>query len=434
MKNKLLIAVSLIALACSDNANASPSEKLKFKGGVVVEGHILSQDIGKSIRFAVERTKASIPAQWVAVRTDASREYSELSLVWNKWIKEAGEESEYKDSNKRFAILDFILCNRDQYNKVYKKNAKDSVTYRVISEIFDNDSHQVHLVEDGASISFIDVSNKVCTFKWSDIYSVEFAERDKMALNGILDVVELKNGPIFRGQIIEKVLGDRIRIKDADGMIQSVLNDDISAIKKEGLNPDVPILNQTRYLDDVNDNVGLIICQQMDHSSPYIQIKSVYGGEKSISMDKIKTITSVENTNYQPLSDYLIEGDEAYFNDVKTPSVICKNKKDGYALGQDSIEKIQQIHLEGGKNTLGVYMSNSDLNKSAVFIPLKNMGNEKEIILSFSKDDILQKSIVAQNQSVSVHNVLHVEYKVSPGYYVLFIPKTQKGYFCRVDN
>ena len=430
--NKPLLTISFIALFCFDNANASPSEKLKFKGGVVVEGHILCQDIGKSIRFAVERTKATIPEQWVATRTDASREYSKLAPIWQNWIKETGKESEYKDSNRKFAILDFILCNKDKYSKLPSRIRKDSVTYRVISEILDNDSHQVHLFEDGASISFIDVSYKVCNFKWSDIYSVEFVERDKMALNGILDVVELKNGSIYEGQIVEKVLGDRIRIKEADGMIRSVLNENISAIKKKGLNPDVPILNQTKYLDDINDCVGLIICQLMDPSSPKIQIKTEYGGEKTISLEKIKTITSVENKNYQPLSDYLIEGDEVYFNNVKTPSVFCKSKKDSYTLEQDSITKIQQILLESGRNTINVYMSNTDLNKSAVFLPLKNIENEKDNYMSFSKDEILQNSIVAQSQSVSLHNVLHKEFKVSPGYYVLFIPKTQKGYFCKV--
>lgn len=430
--NKLLLAISLIALTCYDNANASPTEKLKFKGGVVVEGHILSQDIGKSITFAVECTKATIPGQWVTYRSDVSREYSEIAPVWKKWIKENKKESDYDDSTKQFAILELILCNNSQFSKLDSKIRKDSVTFRVISEILGNNSHQVHLLEDGASICFIDISSKKCNFKWSDIYSVEFNERDKMALNGILDIVELNNGSIYKGQIIEKVLGDRIRIKDADGMLRSVLNEDIRSIKKEGLNPDVPILHQAQYLDDVNDNVGLIICQQVNHSSPQIRLLTEYGGEKSINMEDIKTITSIENKNYKPLSDYLIEGDEAYFNDVKTPSVICKNRKDNYTLEQDSISKIQQIHLEDGKNTIDVYMSNTDLNKSAVFLPLNNIGNEKNINLSFSKDDILQKNIVAQNQSVSVHNVLHKEYKVSPGYYVLFIPKTKKGYFCMV--
>lgn len=430
--NKLLFTISCMALLYTGNAYATCTETLVFKGGVTVEGRILSQTIGKSVRFAVEHTTATIPAQWAVNRSDASREYRELSSAWKEWIKDAGKKAEYKDSTKQFAMLDFILCNKAKFSELSKKSRKDSITYRVLSEILDNDSHQVHLVEDGASISFINISYKVCNFKWSDIQSVKYAERDKMALNGILDVVEHKNGPVYKGQIIEKVFGDRIRIKETDGMVRSVLNEDINAIKKEGLNPDVPIINQAQYLDDVNDIVGLIICQQVNHSSPYIRILTEYGNEKTINMDKINSITSVENKNYQPLSDYLIEDDEAYFNDIKTPSVICKSKRDEYALEHDSLKKIQEIRLLDGKNTLDVYMSNTDLNRSAIFIPLKNMGIGLEIELSFSKDDILQKSIAAQNQSVSVHNVLHLEYQVRPGFYVLFIPKTKKGYFCRV--
>ena len=58
---------------CSCNVYASCPEKLNFKGGVVVEGHIVSQEIGESVQFSVERVKATIPAKWVAARVDANR-------------------------------------------------------------------------------------------------------------------------------------------------------------------------------------------------------------------------------------------------------------------------------------------------------------------------------------------------------------------------
>ena len=428
---KLFVAIGICALVCLGNIHASRTEKINFKGGVVVEGHITSQKLGESITFSVERTNANINSKWIASRRDAGRTYNELPSVWKDWIKESGKESVYQNSNNKFAMQSIRLYDNAKL-KSFKMNQGDSITAKVLSTIFNGESHVVHILEDGAIIGFLDQSPSTCVFNWSDIRSVEYVERESNALNGIIDVVEAKSG-VYKGQIIEKILDDRIRLKTSEGMIRNILNEDIISLKKERLNPNVSILKQTQYFDEVNGTVGLIVSQQMKQNPPYIIILDEKDCERQINMEKIRTIKSVKNKNYESLTDIIIKGDEAYFNKVEIPSVICKNKKGLFTLGKDSVERIKELHIDSDESHLEVLMANNDLNKTAILLPVNKEMDGKDVILSFSYEDVLQKAIASKSQDVSINNTLHLEYTVSHGYYVLYIPKAEKFFFCKIN-
>lgn len=429
---RFIFSISLLAFMCSCNVYASCPEKLNFKGGVVVEGHIVSQEIGESVQFSVERVKATIPAKWVAVRVDANRNYGELNSKWKEWLHETGKESEYKDSKKSFVMLDMRLVDKAKMKSFTKAKQGDSISYHVLSNIFNNDSREVHIFEDGSSISFIDLTNCQCTFKWSDIRSVEFAEREPKALNGIVDVVEETDGLVYKGQIIEKVLSDRIRLKTSDGMIRSILNSNINCIKKEPLNPEVSILKQTPYLDEVNGMEGLITCQQINHTTPYIQFLKRSEDEVQISMDKITTIGSVKNDSYEPLVDIIITGEEAFFNRTRIPAVTCTSKKEGLFIDRDSLKTFHEIALDTKKRTIEVHMANTDQNKSAKLLLVKTLDKENDYNIIFPYKNILQAALIPKEQSVSVNNTLRIKYEVTQGYYVLYIPGIEKGYYCKI--
>jgi len=431
---RFFCTIGILALFCTLNSYAACPEKLNFKGGVVVEGHILSQEIGETITFSVERTFVTMPSKWIAMRVEANRPYSALNATWKQWLKDSGTESEYKESTKEIAMLTLKLLDKSKIKLSTKNKQSDSISYNVLSNIFNKESRLVHVIEDGAYISFIDLSNCVCKFKWSDIYSVEFAEREKHALNGIVDVIEDIDENIYKGQIIEKILEERIRLKKTDGMIVNILNENINSIKKEKLNPDESIFRQAQYLDDVDGTKGIIICQQVNHPSPYIKMLYADENEKQISLDKIKIIRSVENKKYEPLSDIIIESDEVYFDKRKTFPVVCKNRKGAFALEKDSVKNISELYLNQNKHLIEVYFANSIPNKSAIFLPVNNEGTGKDINLSFSYEDVLQKGILPEKQSISINNTLRMVYKVTPGYYVLYIPKTGKCYFCNIKT
>lgn len=428
---KLFVAIGICALVCLGNIHASRTEKINFKGGVVVEGHITSQKLGESITFSVERTNANINSKWIASRRDAGRTYNELPSVWKDWIKESGKESVYQNSNNKFAMQSIRLYDNAKL-KSFKMNQGDSITAKVLSTIFNGESHVVHIFEDGAIIGFLDQSPSTCVFNWSDIRSVEYVERESNALNGIIDVVEAKSG-VYKGQIIEKILDDRIRLKTSEGMIRNILNEDIISLKKERLNPNVSILKQTQYFDEVNGTVGLIVSQQMKQNPPYIIILDEKDCERQINMEKIRTIKSVKNKNYESLTDIIIKGDEAYFNKVEIPSVICKNKKGLFTLGKDSVERIKELHIDSDESLLEVLLANNDLNKTAILLPVNKEMDGKDVILSFSYEDVLQKAIASKSQDVSINNTLHLEYTVIRGYYVLYIPKAEKFFFCKIN-
>lgn len=431
---KVLLIAGVIAVFGVSNTFAFRTEKLNLKGGVIVEGHIQSQVLGKSVTFSVERTYATVRSAWIVDRTIEKIDTNILSNSWKEWVEEQKSPFLIPKDQESIYLSKIEFADRKTMRSNPSAWSKDSLKMTLLSSLFDGNSHQVYLFEEGGYFRFVDLTPKVTKFNMSDIYSIEYKERDKMALNGIVDVVELNtvSGTSYKGQIIEKVLGELTRIKTDDGIIHSILNSEIRCIKKERLNPNTPILNQAQFLDEVNGIRGLIICQNTSSAKPFIQILDENENQKQFDTKEITTIKSIENKCYSPIHDIVIKGQEVYFNRHEAMPVAYSKKKDYYNVIEDSLANIPKLNLDSIDGELVVEMANMPGNTRVSLLPVTNFRVKGKKNYYIPNDIFADGYVSDSSQSVSPNNTLRITYKVERGLYALYVSDKKKFYYCEV--
>ena len=433
MRNKSIYIIC-VSLFCYLNIQSILAEKLNLKCGVVLEGNIVSQMPGKDVTFSVARTHAMVNSFYIAKCDKEIIKINSLDTTWKEWIEE------YNKTNKE-QFHDNIVLSRIELvdkEKMIQNNIlwkKDSIKMNLLSSLFGNAIHKVCVLEEGAYLRFVDLSPAECHINISDIHSIEYAEREATAINGILDVIEVKSKGVYKGQILEKVLGEYIKLKTNEGIILNILNREITSQSKEGLNPNVSILEQTPSLDVVNGIRGIIVCQINDSSKPRIRMIDEDNHEKWFDLKDVQSIQSYKNEKYVPLNDVIINNQDVYFNrSIINPVSSPKKKKDLYVLSKEDISLMAELKLDSENSELTIEMSNTASNKSAILFPVYKIDDGKNKIFAFSTKDIMDKPIAEESETVSKNGTLCKVYKVKKGYYALYVPNSGKYYFCAINN
>ena len=431
---KIIFIIGVVSLLGVCKTFAIRTEKVNLKGGVVVEGHIQSQTLGKSVTFAVERTYATVNSAWIADRSTERVEIKSLKSPWDEWINEQKGTTKLLNGKGSIYLSKIKFADKGSMLSDTSSCSEDSLKRAVLSYLFDDYNHQVFMFEEGAYCSFVDLTPKVAQFNISDIRSIEYKERDSMALNGIVDVIEMKNvsDATYKGQIIEKVPGNLIRIKTDDGIIHSILNSNIKCLRKEKLNPNVSILNQAQFLDNIGGMRGVVICQNLSSSNPYIQMIDEDESQRQFDMKDVNSISSYENRNFDPMHDIVIKGQEVYVNRHEVHPIYCIKKKDKYTVIGDSLADIPKLKLDSIGGNLIVEMANKTGNRRISLLPITRSEVKSKMIYDIPNELFADGYVSANSQSVSVNNTLRLNYKVKKGLYAIYVSDKKKFYFCEV--
>ena len=404
---------------------AYSQEQLILKNGIVVNGHIMQQTLGKDVTFSIEQTEASVCSNWASVSNLNKYESKDLSSEWKRWLKNNYQNYYCGDSLAKLTLgnLEF-----PSVETVYKNNSTcrvDSSKIELLRSFFNNQMHRVLFLEEGDVYRFIDKTQVTHTFNFSEIQSIRYQERNPMEINGILDVIEVKNGPIYKGQVIEKVIGKLVKLKTEEGTIKNIISKEIVCQKKEGLNPDCSILEQAPFFDEIENERGVIIEQY----NSYITFLSENNDEKRIELKSVNQIRSKENPSYKSLLDILVADESVYFNRKLVSSIICKKDKNGlYVIPDSIIDNKEEIVIETYPQELVIEMADNDNNIDIFLFPIQK--TEKKY--SYTYEDMVNKRIHESDKKVTVNKTLRRMYKIRHGVYVLYIPKTEKTYICKI--
>ena len=431
---KIIFIIGVVSLLGVYKTYAIRTEKINLKGGVVVEGHIQSQTLGKSITFSIERTKATVNSAWIADRTIENLDIKALKSPWKEWVEEQKNATKLLNAKESISLSKIRFADISTIRSDTSSWSEDSLKMSVLSYLFDDYNHQVFVLEEGAYYSFVDLTPKVAQFNISDIRSIEYTERDTMALNGIVDVIEMKNvsDATYKGQIIEKVPGKLIRIKTDDGIIHSILNNNIKCLKKEKLNPNVSILKQAQFLDNINGTRGVVVCHSISSSTPFIQMIDEDESQRQFDMKDVTTISSYENKNYDPMFDIVIKGQELFINRLEAHPIGYTKKKEKYTVIGDSLANIPKLKLDSIGGNLIVEMANIIGNARISLLPILGSEVKSKMIYDIPNELFADGYVNASSQSVSVNNTLRLVYKVNKGLYAIYVSDKKKFYFCEV--
>ena len=433
MKRGIFILVTMLFACISMQANSF--ERLFLKNGTMLEGHIKKQTLGESITFRIVRTDITVDSQWISDETEEEVDTNKLDDVWKQWFKESGTP---KPANGTISLTKLRMADKTTIERYRAKNEADSLKMVFVSRVFDEDkSYRVEVKEKGKNVRFVDVTPREYTFQLSEIRSIMFDERDPRAINGIVDVIETTAGNKYKGQIIENILGESIRLKTTKGFVQEIQVKDISKISKEKLNKQIPIVKQAPYLDCINDDKGIITLQYFgkSESEDYMVITDINDEEHRISSSDVKEIGRMANEDYEELNDIEIKKGELYVNRVRVyPVSLQKDKKGMYTLDEKKSKDIKDIKLESGHEEIAIEMANTVDSQSLILFPVKEKVSGKEHSYTFVTDitTLFDKKVSLKSQQVSASNNLRLTYKVRRGTTYVFYKAGEEFFFFKV--
>lgn len=392
---------------------ANRTDRLILKDGTILEGSIRKQVFGKSIEFYTESIEMKIDSQWI--KKEYVDDYNIYSLPdpWKNWFqKKIGQTNSNAIVN--LSRIQFVNDDDTQDN-INENEYLDSLRKSIINK-FDKDNCQVFIKEKGRYIKFVYLRSHVYTFYLDDMRSIQFHERSSKHINGIVDVIETSDGHKYEGQIVENIVGDSIKIKTNNGIIQFVNVNNISDIRKYPLNPQMDIYKQIPYLEKVKNITGVITHQHFGkhRSEDMIYVTDVSNKRHSMQTSEIKKIERIKNVNYKPLFDEVIGENEVYLNKKKVlASTLPKEILGIYVLKSNILEYISEVNPDTGEKELLIELENIHENQPVMLFPISARKIGKMFFFSI---DISNK-MVYNDKLVTAKNNLRLTYKIGKGTY-----------------
>ena len=232
MKTKRFCWILLLNLLVL-TAGAEPYETVVLKNGSVLEGYISVQHPGKDIIFFAEKATVYIPVKQVKSVLEYDIEIETLSDPWKAWVGDNPLLVKTVRGSKFLQMTDIILVETPLYSN-----------WNVVPR-------KVRILEKGEVIKYLDFTPNSYYLDWKDIQAIKRAPRATTDLTGLIDVVALRTGEKYEGQIIEQIPGERIRLLKNDGIVEVINAGQIAFQQKKKLNPNQSLFEQSPLLDVV---------------------------------------------------------------------------------------------------------------------------------------------------------------------------------------
>lgn len=436
MKQYILSLLALVLCSYSTKTNAAPIETLVLKDGSILEGHIVSQTVGKNVTFLSEIATIRLTGECALDISNGRNESLEnLSEGWKTWAEAYPDMLIKDDGIKYIKMNDVTLRTSTSTVEPQKKDTtKNAIKKNILLGQIPSSNH-VKVLESGAYITYVDASNHTFQLDYSDIKEIRKTPRKQNVISGIIDVIEKKDGSVIEGQIVSQVMGEYTKILvDGSGIMETVKIGEIKSQKKKAYNEKLSLREQAQYLDKVETKsnstvIGIITCQNVSEKAEdcYYLLRVSDNDVERLAFSDVVRISKEANPDYkEPLTDIIIDpaSDSIY---------LCRKAIEKYDVKQDGEKSIYvELNPDSVKfslmaseinNTLIVECYNTLNNKDLVLLPAESIKFKKLKVTYYgaSYRDLTEKKIKPRNMDdISPNNTLRFEYSVSPGMYIIY--------------
>lgn len=276
------------------------------------------------------------------------------------------------------------------------------------------------------------VDNQERTYLLEDVLAIERVKRAADDLSGLNDIVETRDGKIYKGQIFKQLVGKSVYLLDDNGLERIIKNADIACQKKEKLNQAQALVEQTPFLDVVVTATGryqgVIVLQDYgtDKTPSFLCVEDADGQQHKVEIAAITEIQRIPNNQYLLVKEFKVGAGEVFLN---RNLVMALNG----ATDDDATFKIDRANIQTPvvDSPLMIEMMDTPGNQQGILIRADVQTQKKKEILSFGYKDMVL-SPIRPRSTTTVRQTLRMEYDVSSGFYVFFIPQGQKAYICEV--
>lgn len=434
------IVACLTCLMGMVSLQAQNIESVELNDGSVLEGYISEQYPGKSITFSACRATIVIPDKAVASISEHQVEYASLPLEWKHWADE-----NFKNK-KNIVLSDVRLVN--ELNGGIKNDSITGDKQNAVPDYLRIAPYKVRILEKGAMIKYLDLNPQVFQLKWSDVKYVRHPQRKNLELSGLNSVIRLKEGgDEHTGEIIEQILGKQLRLYKKDGMIEVINSNQMVSARKEKLNPDQDIFEQTPLLDQVYTRsgscvTGIIVEQNFVNTKDrpaFLTVLAKSGESRIVSYSDVEKYGRCVNPDYNLLMDILLDDSTVMVNRHKAQHTVFEQNEEAflYAGELDKVLTLKRDSLEDRQYLVIEVKDKADANDYALIRAVKKRTKEKKkemVRIGFTYENFAIYSTRSVEQTVSINGTRKMKFSVNnPGWYVLYLPKAKKGILCHIE-
>lgn len=288
---------------------------------------------------------------------------------------------------------------------------------------------------------------QISVFNWEDISGVEFPLRDPELETGLVDIIETRDGKVYRGQITMQTFGQSVTMATDDGVV-TIDNANIRAQKKEKLSPDYSLFEQAPYENTVTTDKekvsGIITLQDYgdDNNEPYIIVMTDFDMAKRVLVADITQIARRDNKHYKEVWKFKAEAGKVYVNQQElTPYETQQQKKSKGEKGARTFTKKKGLLVvdEQERDTWPVVTAdNGKITVEAGFMAagtqrfllsrIQKMEMGKYDVYAFDPEEIYVNSVEPSLSTTLQGGTIHKEYNVHAGTYIFYEAKTGKAY------
>lgn len=164
------------------------------------------------------------------------------------------------------------------------------------------------------------VDNQERTYLLENVLAIERVKRAADDLSGLNDIVETRDGKIYKGQIFKQLVGKSVYLLDDNGLERIIKNADIACQKKEKLNQAQALVEQTPFLDVVVTATGryqgVIVLQDYgtDKTPSFLCVEDADGQQHKVEIAAITEIQRIPNNQYLLVKEFKVGAGEVFFN------------------------------------------------------------------------------------------------------------------------
>ena len=410
MKTKRFCWILLLNLLVL-TAGAEPYETVVLKNGSVLEGYISVQHPGKDIIFFAEKATVYIPVKQVKSVLEYDIEIETLSDPWKAWVGDNPLLVKTVRGSKFLQMTDIILVETAENDTVVLDSAVVRETNTPLYSNWNVVPRKVRILEKGEVIKYLDFTPNSYYLDWKDIQAIKRAPRATTDLTGLIDVVALRTGEKYEGQIIEQIPGERIRLLKNDGIVEVI----VVCIKKD-------------------EDTGIIVEQNYggEKEPGYLLIQNERGDILRRNSIAVTETRKKANPDYKPLTDVIVGKGEILVNRKESAKAVIE-KQEGLLI-VDTASRATVLSADSIGGMLIVEKQNESSAYRPILLKLVLMKVKgKGFCNVFTYEDLVTNGVHPQESVVSVNGTLKLSYAVGKGKYILYDPQGQSGIFLSIE-
>lgn len=293
---KFSVLGMVLVTASIETSVAQNVEQIFMKSGSVVEGYISEQNPGKFITINTQKAVIVANSDSVISQKTETVPFESLSEEWKSWAQ-ANKKIIESNGQKQLELSQLVFKN-SEYNNVY-------------------------LLEKGAMLKFLDLTPNSYTFKWGDMHRTVKNQRPNNAVSGLKEILVLNDNTQVKGQIIEQLPGENLKIISDAGEVLTFKFDQVVQIRTQQINEKLGLWKQIHLLDKIQIKghdtplVGFISSRTLGKE---FVMEFEDGTQRTIPQNQVKSYAKMPNPKYVALTDkelkegeILLNGKVAYF-------------------------------------------------------------------------------------------------------------------------